>query len=56
LALMAGVSYQLAGSAITDPLTLGIAAITLLLLWKTRLNNAWYIAGGALIGLGTDAE
>jgi chromate transporter len=51
LALMAGVSYQLARSAIIDPLTLGVAAVTLVLLWMTRLNNAWYIAGGALMGL-----
>ena len=51
LALMAGVSYQLARTAIIDPLTLGIAAVTLLLLWRTNLNNAWYIAAGAIIGL-----
>ncbi|MQA98255.1 MAG: chromate efflux transporter [Streptosporangiales bacterium] len=51
LALMAGVSWQLARTAIIDPLTLGIALVTLLLLWRTRLNNAWYIAAGALTGL-----
>jgi chromate transporter len=51
LALMAGVTYQLARSAVVDPLTVAIAALTLLLLWRTRLNNAWYIAGGAAIGL-----
>ncbi|MQA96502.1 MAG: chromate transporter, partial [Streptosporangiales bacterium] len=38
-------------TAIIDPLTLGIALVTLLLLWRTRLNNAWYIAAGALTGL-----
>src|SRR5690606_37712225 len=51
LALMAGVSWQLARTAIIDPLTVAIAVVTLLLLWRTRLNNAWYIAAGALIGL-----
>lgn len=51
LALMAGVSLQLARTAIIDPLTALIGAATLLLLWKTKLNNAWYIAAGALIGL-----
>ncbi|MDF5755054.1 chromate efflux transporter [Spongiactinospora sp. TRM90649] len=51
LALMAGVSYQLARTAIVDGLTAAIALVTLVLLWKTRLNNAWYIAAGALIGL-----
>ncbi|MFI7439085.1 chromate efflux transporter [Nonomuraea indica] len=50
-ALMAGVSYQLGRTAVVDPLTAGIALATLVLLWRTRLNNAWYIAAGALIGL-----
>ena len=51
LALMAGVSFQLGQTAIVDWLTAGIAVITLVLLWKTRLNNAWFIAAGAAIGL-----
>jgi len=51
LALMAGVSWQLARTAIIDPVTVAIAVVTLFLLWRTRLNNAWYIAAGALIGL-----
>ncbi|MFC4590111.1 chromate efflux transporter [Sphaerisporangium corydalis] len=51
LALMAGVSLQLGRSAIVDPLTAVIALATLALLWKTKLNNAWYIATGAAIGL-----
>lgn len=51
IALLAGVSYQLARTSIVDPLTIGIAVVTLLLLWQTKLNNAWYIAAGALIGL-----
>ncbi|MFG3441618.1 chromate efflux transporter [Nonomuraea sp. NPDC047897] len=51
LALMTGVSYQLGRTAIVDPLTVGIALATLALLWRTRLNNAWFIAAGALIGL-----
>ncbi|GAA0584323.1 chromate efflux transporter [Kribbella sandramycini] len=51
LALMAGVSWQLARTAIVGPVTASIAVVTLLLLWRTNLNNAWYIAGGALIGV-----
>ena len=51
LALMAGVSAQLGAAAIVDPLTAGIAIVTLVLLWRTRLNSAWYIAAGALIGV-----
>lgn len=48
---MAGVSYQLGRTAIIDPLTAVIAVVTLVLLWKTRLNNAWFIAGGAAVGI-----
>ncbi len=51
LALMAGVTLQLGRSAIVDPLTALIALATLTLLWRTRLNSAWYIGAGALIGL-----
>jgi chromate transporter len=51
LALMAGVSWQLARTAIIDPVTAAIAVVTLLLLWRTKLNNAWYIAAGAAVGL-----
>ncbi|WP_062432791.1 chromate efflux transporter [Herbidospora daliensis] len=51
LALMAGVSWQLGVTAIVDPLTVAVAAVTLVLLWTTRLNNAWFIAAGAAIGL-----
>ena len=51
LALMAGVSAQLAGSAIVDPLTVGVFLVVLALLWRTRLNSAWYVAAGAVVGL-----
>jgi chromate transporter len=51
LALMAGVSWQLGRAAIVDALTAGIAIVTLVLLWRTRLNSAWYIGAGALVGL-----
>jgi chromate transporter len=51
LALMAGVSLHLGDTALVDPLTVAIAVGTLLLLWRTRLNSAWYIAAGAAIGI-----
>ena len=51
LALMAGVTWQLARAAIIDGWTIAITAIVLLLVWTTRLNTAWYIAGGAAAGL-----
>ena len=51
LALMAGVTYQLARIAIVDPLTVAIAMVSLVLLRRTRLNSAWLTSGGAALGL-----
>lgn len=51
LALMAGVSGQLARAAIVDGWAVAIFALTLLLLWRTRLNSAWYVGGGAAAGI-----
>jgi chromate transporter len=49
---MAGVTAQLARSALVDPLTIGLAALALLLQWRTKLNTAWFIAAAAAVGLG----
>ena len=51
LGLMAGVTWILAREAIVDVWTVLIAAATLVLIWRTNLNTAWYIAGGAAAGL-----
>ncbi len=51
LALMAGVTIRLAGTAIVDPVTAGLALVTFVLLVRTRLDSTWCIAGGALIGV-----
>lgn len=51
LALMAGVSLQLGRSGLVDPLTVALAVATLVLLWRTRLNSAWFIGAGALVGV-----
>lgn len=50
--LMAAVTWELGRSAIVDPLTalLGAAAAALLIRWK--VNSAWLVLGGGLIGLG----
>ncbi|MBW3606056.1 MAG: chromate efflux transporter [Actinobacteria bacterium] len=49
--LMAGVLVELAGDALVDALTAGVAALTGLLLWRTDLNSAWLVLGGAAIGV-----
>jgi len=51
LALMAGVSWQLARSAIVDPPTVGIAALGALGLLRFGLNSTWLVVLGALIGV-----
>ena len=52
LALMAGVAWVLGREALVDGWTVAIFAVVLLLMWRTRLNSAWYVAGGAAAGIG----
>lgn len=51
LGLMGGVSVELGLEALVDPVTIGLATASGLLLWRTRLNAAWLVLGGAAIGL-----
>jgi chromate transporter len=51
LALMAAVSCQLARSALVDWLTVSLAAVSVVLLLRFRINSAWLVLGGALIGI-----
>jgi chromate transporter len=50
-ALLLVVAWQLARSSIVDLTTVGLAAISFALLVKFRLNSAWLVVGGALVGL-----
>jgi chromate transporter len=51
LGLMAAVTVQLGRSSIVDPLTALLAAGTLFLLLRFKINSTWLIAGGALVGI-----
>jgi chromate transporter len=51
LALMAGVAWTLGRAAITDGLTAVLAVAALVLLGRFRVNAAWLVAGGAVVGL-----
>jgi chromate transporter len=51
VALIAAVTWQLGRDALTDWITVGLAAASAFLLLRFRLNSAWLILGGAVIGL-----
>jgi chromate transporter len=51
LALMVAVSYQLGRSAIVDWLSAGLAVASAALLLRFRINSAWLVLGGAIIGI-----
>ena len=51
LSLMAAVTGQLARASLIDARTVALAAVSLLLLLRFRINATWLILAGALIGL-----
>lgn len=51
LALMAFVTWQLARAAVVDSLTVALGAVAALLLFRWRVNSAWLVLGGAIVGL-----
>lgn len=51
LALMAGVTVQLAQAALVDWITIGLAIVSFAVLWRFKPNSAWLIGAGALVGL-----
>jgi len=52
LALMAVVSWQLGREAIVDFTTATLTVASLILLLRFRLNSAWLVLGGGLLGIG----
>lgn len=51
LALMAFVTSQLARAALVDGVTVALAVVSALLLFRWRVNSAWLVLGGAVVGL-----
>ena len=50
LALMLVVTYQLGRAALVDVTTLVLALISALILFRWRINSAWLILAGAIVG------
>jgi chromate transporter len=50
VALMARVTWELGRAAVVDWLTAALALAAAVVLLATRLNSAWLVAGGALVG------
>ena len=50
LALMAVVTWQLGRAALVDVTTAGLAVLGFVLLVRYRVNSAWLVVGGALVG------
>jgi chromate transporter len=50
LALMAAVSWQLARASLTGAATIVLAIVSLVALLRYRINSAWLILAGAVVG------
>lgn len=51
LALMGVVTWQLARAAVVDVVSAGLTVVSAVLLLRFKLNSAWLVLGGGLIGL-----
>ncbi len=51
LGLMAAVTWQLGRASLVDPLTIGLAVVSAVLLLKFKVNSTWLILAGAATGL-----
>ena len=51
LGLMAAVTWQLGRASLVDPLTIIVAIVSLVILFRFKINSVWLILAGGLIGL-----
>lgn len=51
LGLMAAVMWQLGWASLVDPWTMALALVSVVLLFRFRVNSTWLVLGGAVAGL-----
>jgi chromate transporter len=51
LGLMAGVLLELGREAVTSPLAVAATLVSLIVLLRTKLNSAWLVTAGGVVGL-----
>ena len=51
VAILCGVLIDLGDTAILDVFTAAVAVVTLAVLIRTKVNSAWLVAAGAVIGV-----
>ena len=51
LGLMAAVTWQLGRAALVNPLTVTLALVSALLLFRFKVNSTWLVLGGAAVGI-----
>ncbi len=51
LGLMAGVTWQMGVAAITDWLTALLAIVAAVVLFRYKVNSAWLVLAGGVIGV-----
>jgi len=50
LGLMAAVTWQLGRASLLDPLTVALALVSAVLLFRFKVNSTWLVLGGAIAG------
>ncbi|HYB71856.1 MAG TPA: chromate efflux transporter [Candidatus Sulfotelmatobacter sp.] len=53
--LMAAVTWQLAWAALVDGVTVAVGLVATVLVFRLRLNSAWLVLGGGIVGLAAKA-
>jgi chromate transporter len=51
MGLMAAVTWQLGRAALVDGVTVGLGLVATLLVFRLRVNSAWLVLGGGVVGL-----